>query len=118
MGGWLSGGRWVHGYGSSLGSNPYISKKNTKMAIQAKEWSTRKINKFKRYRTPFRCLSSPTIVLTKIVGPTVTRRKVKFPSPHRVPPEQRSTTGKYIPYESGVITCFAPAVFNTSGIFP
>jgi hypothetical protein len=31
---------------------------------------------------------------------------------------QRSTTGKYFPYESGVNTCFAPAVFNTSGIFP
>jgi hypothetical protein len=24
---------------------------------------------------------------------------------------QRSTTGKYFPYESGVNTCFAPAVF-------
>ncbi len=27
---------------------------------------------------------------------------------------QRSTTGKYFPYESGINTCFAPAVFNTS----
>ncbi len=31
---------------------------------------------------------------------------------------QRSTTGKYFPYESGVNTCFAPGDFNTSGIFP
>ena len=31
---------------------------------------------------------------------------------------QRSTTGKYFPSESGVNTCFAPAVFDTSGIFP
>ena len=30
---------------------------------------------------------------------------------------QRSTTGKYFPYEGGVNTCFAPAVFNTPGIF-
>jgi hypothetical protein len=29
--------------------------------------------------------------------------------------QQRSTTGKYFPYESGVNTCFAPAVFNTFG---
>ncbi len=32
--------------------------------------------------------------------------------------QQRSTTGKYFPYESGINTCLAPAVFNTSGIFP
>ncbi len=31
---------------------------------------------------------------------------------------QRSTTGKYFRYKSGVNTCFAPAVINTSGIFP
>ncbi len=31
---------------------------------------------------------------------------------------QRSTTGKYFPYGSGINTCRAPAVFNTSGIFP
>ena len=31
---------------------------------------------------------------------------------------QRSTTGKYFPYESGVNTCFAPTIFNISGIFP
>ncbi len=31
---------------------------------------------------------------------------------------QRSTTGKYFPYESGINTCLAPAVFNNSGIFP
>ncbi len=31
---------------------------------------------------------------------------------------QRSTTGKYFRYESGVNTCFLPAVFNTSEIFP
>jgi hypothetical protein len=31
---------------------------------------------------------------------------------------QLSTTGKYLPYESGVNTCFAPMVYNTSGIFP
>ncbi len=30
---------------------------------------------------------------------------------------QRSTTEKYFPYEGGVNTCFAPAVFNTPGIF-
>ncbi len=30
---------------------------------------------------------------------------------------QRSTTGKYFPYEGGVNTCFAPAVINTPGIF-
>ncbi len=27
---------------------------------------------------------------------------------------QRSTTGKYFPYESGVNTCFAPAVYHKS----
>ncbi len=31
---------------------------------------------------------------------------------------QRSRTGKYFPYGSGINTCLAPAVFNTSGIFP
>jgi hypothetical protein len=31
---------------------------------------------------------------------------------------QQFTTGKYFPYESGINTCLAPAVFNTSGIFP
>ncbi len=31
---------------------------------------------------------------------------------------QRSTTGKYLRYKSGVNTWFAPAVFNTSGILP
>ncbi len=32
--------------------------------------------------------------------------------------QQRSTAGKYFPYESGINTCPARAVFNTSGIFP
>jgi hypothetical protein len=31
---------------------------------------------------------------------------------------QRSKTGKYFPYESGINTCLAPEFFNTSGIFP
>ncbi len=30
---------------------------------------------------------------------------------------QRSKTGKYFPYESGINTCLAPEFFNTSGIF-
>ncbi len=50
---------------------------------------------------------------------TITRRTVKFPYIHMMSPDDNGPRReKYFPYESGVNTCFAPAVFNTSGIFP
>ncbi len=50
---------------------------------------------------------------------TVTRRKVKFPYIHMMAPDDNGPRRENcFPYESGVNTCFPPAVFNTSGIFP
>ncbi len=47
---------------------------------------------------------------------TVTRRAVKFRYIHMMTPDDNGP--RYFPYESGINTCLAPAVFNTSGIFP
>jgi len=46
-----------------------------------------------------------------------TEGEIPVPTPRAVG-QQWSTTGKYLPHESGVNNCFALAVFNSSRIFP